>query len=255
MRVLIVDDEPLARRGIRQELERFPAVEIVGECGNGADAVQAVVERSPDVVLLDVQMPGLTGFDVIERVGADVMPAVVFITAYDKHALRAFDVHAVDYVLKPLDPERFRDAMDRVAAALTHKRASRGDQLEAVVRDGTSRPADRAARPPLTRVVVQEAGTLFFVETAAIDWIEAVGNYVRLHVARRAHVLRWPLTRLAGRLGAERFVRIRRSALVNVQAITSLERYGKASYAITLRSGTTLVSSRYYVRQIKAVLG
>jgi two-component system LytT family response regulator len=254
MRVLIVDDEPLARRGLRQELERFPTVEIVGECGNGADAVQAVVEGAPDLVLLDVQMPGMTGFDVIERVGADVMPAVIFVTAYDKHALRAFDAHAVDYVLKPIDPDRFRDAMDRAAASVTGKRARTARRLEAVVHEGASRPAGMAAPPPLARVVVQEAGKLFFVETRAIDWIEAAGNYARLHVAAREYMIRGPLTRLASRFGAERFVPIRRSILVNVQAITSLERYGKASYTVTLRIGTRLVSSRYYVRQINAVL-
>lgn len=251
MRVLIVDDEPLARRGVRQELERFPAVEIVGECGNGADAVQAVVERAPDLVLLDVQMPGLSGFEVIERVGVDAMPAVIFLTAFDKHALRAFDVHAVDYVLKPIDPDRFRDAMERATVAVTQKRGSTAERLDALVRDGPSRATPSQ---PLLRVVIQEAGKLVFVETAAIDWIEAAGNYVRLHVAAREHLIRGPLTRLAGRLGGERFVRIRRSALVNVQAIRSLERYGKSSYALTLRSGTTLVSSRYYARQVKTLL-
>lgn len=252
MRVLIVDDEPLARRGLRQELERFPGVEIVGECQNGAAAVEAIVARGPDLVLLDVQMPGLTGFDVIERVGADLMPAVIFVTAYDKHALRAFEVQAVDYVLKPIDPDRFRDAMDRATAAVAQRRPGAAKRLEAVGR-GRSR-AGEGGTPPLTRVVVQDAGKLCFVESAAIDWIEAAGNYVRLHVAAREHLIRGPLTRLAARLGADRFVRIRRSALVNVRAITSLERYGKASYTVTVRSGKTLVSSRYYVRQLKALL-
>ena len=261
MRVLIVDDEPLARRGLRQELERFPAVQVVGECASGAEAVDAVVERRPDLVLLDVQMPGLTGFDVIERVGADVMPAVIFVTAYDKHALRAFEVHAVDYVLKPIDPERFRDAMDRAWAVVSGARKGVARRLDAVVRDG--RPWRKAGAGghggqggPLTRLVVQEHGKLFFVDAAAIQWIEAAGNYVRLHAgAERTHVLRGPLTRLAERLGA-RFVQIRRSALVNVAAIATLERYGKGSYTVTLKSGTTLLSSRYYVRQLKArVLG
>jgi two-component system, LytTR family, response regulator len=252
MRVLIVDDEPLARRGLRQELERFPGVEIVGECGDGADAVRAVVERAPDLVFLDIQMPGLSGFDVIERVGADLMPAVIFVTAYDRHALRAFDVHAVDYVLKPIDPDRFRDAMDHAAAALARRRPQgAARRLEAAAREAV---ANGAARPPLARVVIQDGGKLRFVETAAIDWIEAAGNYVRLHVAERAHLIRGPLTRLAARLGEGRFVRIRRSALVNVRAITALERYGKGSYAVTLRTGKALVSSRYYVRQLKALL-
>jgi two-component system LytT family response regulator len=252
MRVLIVDDEPLARRGLRQELEQFPAVDIVGECRNGAEAVDAIVERRPDLVLLDVQMPGLTGFDVIERVGADIMPAVIFVTAYDKHAVRAFDVHAVDYVLKPVDPDRFRDALDRAAAAIARSGRSRAARLDAVARAATR--GNGTPRPPLNRIVIEEGGTLRFVEAAAIDWIEAAGNYVRVHVGAATHVLRGPLTRLAARLGADRFVRIRRSALVNVRAITSLERYGKASYSLALRTGARLVSSRYYVRQVKAML-
>ncbi len=252
MRVLIVDDEPLARRGMRQELERFPDVDVVGECRNGAEAVDAIVERRPDLVLLDVQMPGLSGFEVIERVGADAMPAVIFVTAFDKHAVRAFEVHAVDYVLKPVDPDRFRDALERAAAAITRDGRSRAGRLEAAARAAGA--DDGTLRPPLTRVVVQDDGKLRFVDSAAIDWIEAAGNYVRLHIGTQEHVLRGPLTRLASRLGAARFVRIRRSALVNVRAITSLERYGKASYSITLRSGARLVSSRYYVRQIKAML-
>jgi two-component system LytT family response regulator len=250
IRVLIVDDEPLARRGVRQELERIPAVEIVGESGNGVDAVRAIVEATPDLVFLDVQMPGLTGFDVIERVGVEAMPTVIFVTAYDQHAVRAFEVHAVDYLLKPIDPDRFRDAMDRAMMEVARQHPV-ADRLSAMLRDV---PAPRGGGPPLERVVVREHAKLFFVETAAIDWIEAAGNYVRLHVGARAHVLRGPLTRLAGQLGTG-FVRIRRSALVNVRAITSLERYGKASYAIALRGGATLVSSRYYGQRIKAVLG
>lgn len=250
MRVLIVDDEPLARRGVRQELERVPAVEIVGECANGSDAVRAIVESNPDLVLLDVQMPGLTGFDVIERVGIEAMPAVIFVTAYDKHAVRAFEVHAVDYLLKPIDPDRFRDAMDRATAEVVRRRPV-ADRLDRVLRD---LPGARGSRESLERVVVRENGKLFFVDTTAIDWIEAAGNYVRLHVGGKEHVIRGPLTRLAAQLGAGAFVQIRRSALVNVRAITSLERYGKASYSLTLRSGAVLVSSRYYVRKLKALL-
>lgn len=250
MRVLIVDDEPLARRGVRLELERVPAVDIVGECGNGADAVRTIVETNPDLVLLDVQMPGLTGFDVIERVGVDAMPAVVFVTAYDKHAVRAFEVHAVDYLLKPIDPERFRDAMERATTEVSRRRPL-ADRLQGVLQ---SVPASRHGGPPLERVVVREQETLFFVDTAAIDWVEAAGNYVRLHVGARRHLVRGPLSRLAERLGEGDFVRIRRSALVNVRAITTLERYGKASYSVRLRSGATLVSSRYYVRRIRGLL-
>lgn len=253
MRVLIVDDEPLARRGLRAQLGRIPGAEVVGECANGSQAIEAIVDRAPDLVLLDVQMPGLSGFDVIEQVGPEAMPAVVFVTAHDRYALRAFEVQAVDYVLKPVDPDRLRDAYERAVERLSRGRGpERSQQLQAVL-DRLAQSGAPAHSTPLERVVVKEANRIFFVRTDEIDWIEAAGNYVRLHAAKQVHVIRRTLDALERRLGG-RFVRIRRSMLVNAGAITALQPYGKGAYMIVLRSGQRLVSSRYYLRQLKALL-
>jgi two-component system LytT family response regulator len=259
MRVLIVDDEPIARRGMRRLLEQQPGVEIVGEYGDGAAAIEAIVARTPDLVFLDVQMPGLSGFDVIERVGPEAMPGVVFVTAYDRHALRAFEVHAIDYLLKPLDPDRFRDALERAARALARERtAEAADRLDALLRRLQAPSAGAVGGGDgggleLERLVVREGGRLFFVAADELDWIEAAGNYVKLHAGSKTHLVRHTMDRLARRLG-RRFVRIRRSALVNVRAIATLEPYAKGSFTIALQSGVRLTSSRYYLSQLKTLL-
>lgn len=261
---MIVDDEPLARRGLRRELERIPGVTCLGECRSRDDAVAAIVEQRPDVVLLDVQLGRRTGFEVIEEIGVDAMPLVIFVTAYDRHALRAFEVHAVDYVLKPVDPDRLREALDRAARqqALEHG-ASLADRLERLL---TAQAAgiDEAQRlvpgGPGDRIVVQDndRGRLAFVDITAIDWIEADGNYVRLHVGSRVYPLRSTMGRIEQRVGAagpDRFIRIRRSALVNGLAIAGIEPYGKGMFLIHLRGGARLVSSRYHQRGLRKLLG
>jgi two-component system, LytTR family, response regulator len=240
---VIVDDEPLGRLAVRQQLAELPEVEIVAECGDGAAAVEAIVREAPDLAFLDVQMPGLSGFDVLERVGSEAVPAVIFVTAYDRYALRAFDAHAVDYLLKPIDPDRFREAYARAASATERDGRERAaGRLEALIAQLAGRP--REVVEPVERLVVREHGRLQFVPVATIDWVEAAGNYVKLHVGAREHLMRQTVERTAGRLG-DRFVRIRRSALVNVAAIRALEPYGKGSYVVFLRDGTKLISSRY----------
>jgi two-component system LytT family response regulator len=244
MRVVIVDDEPLGRLAVRQQLEALPGSEIVAECGDGTSAVEAIVREAPDVVFLDVQMPGLTGFDVLERLGPEAVPAVVFVTAYDRFALRAFEAHAVDYLLKPIDPDRFREAYARAALAAERDGRERAiGRLDALLALLAKRPRETPA--PLERLVVRQDGRLHFVAVAAIEWVEAAGNYVKLHVGTGQYVMRQTVERLAARLGPERFVRIRRSALVNIAAIRTLEPYGKGSYVVLLRDGTKLISSRY----------
>jgi two-component system LytT family response regulator len=243
MRIVIVDDEPLGRLAVRQQLATLPEAEIVAECGDGAAAVEAIVRESPDLAFLDVQMPGLSGFDVLERVGSEAVPAVVFVTAYDRYALRAFEAHAVDYLLKPIDPDRFREAYARAARATERDGRERAaGRLEALIAQLAGRP--REVLDPVERLVVRENGRLQFVPVAAVDWVEAAGNYVKLHVGAAEHLMRQTVERTAGRLG-ERFIRIRRSALVNVSAIRALEPYGKGSYVVFLRDGTKLISSRY----------
>lgn len=248
MNVLIVDDEPVARRGLRKQLGTFPGVTCVGECGGRDAAVAAIVERNPDLVLLDIQLGRSTAFDIIEEIGVDAMPLVVFITAYDRHALKAFEVHALDYVLKPVEPERLREALDRAASILTLQRgASLADRLEGLLATrAVPAPATVAERPP-GRFVVRDGERLVLLDTARIDWFESAGNYVQVHVADRVYSMRATMDRIAARLAsAPEFLRVRRSAIVNVRAVTTLERYGKSAYAVQLRSGTTIISSRFY---------
>jgi two-component system LytT family response regulator len=243
--VVIVDDEPPGRLALREQLAAMPDAEIVAECGDGAAAVEAIVRHAPDLLLLDVQMPGLSGFDVLERVGADAVPAVVFVTAYDRYAVRAFEAHAADYLLKPIDPDRFREAYQRAARRVARDDGEHATRLEKLVAG--------AAPAPLERFVVKDNGRLVFVAVETVDWIEAAGNYVTLHAGAATYGLRRTLASLALRLGG-RFVRIRRSAMVNVRAIRALEQYGKGSYVVYLRDGTELISSRYAGRELRALL-
>jgi two-component system, LytTR family, response regulator len=245
MRVVLVDDEPPSRLALRQQLSRLPDAEIVAECGDGASAVEAILTHAPDVLFLDVQLGGVSGLDVLERVGADAVPAVVFVTAYDRYAVRAFEAHAVDYLLKPIDPDRFREAWHRAAERVERETDEPAKRVAALVGGG--------APPPLERFVVREGGRLWFVPVESVEWIEAAGNYVRLHQGGKEHLLRRTLAGLAQRLG-DRFVRIRRTALVNAHAITALEPYGKGSFVVHLTGGTRLVSSRYAGRTLRALL-
>jgi two-component system, LytTR family, response regulator len=257
MRVLVVDDEPLARRGLRRELERMPGMLCVGECATRDEAVLAIRASRPDLVLLDVQLGRATGFEVIERVGADAMPLVVFVTAYDRHALRAFEVHAVDYVLKPVDPDRLRDAIDRATRLQSLERgASLAERLERLLAgQAEPSPAPAPATTP-DRIAVSQGERRAFVDVSTIEWVEAYGNYVRVHAGGRAHLLRSTMTRMEHRLATSgaRFIRIRRSALVNVHAIVTVEPYGKGMFFLTLRDGTRLVSSRYHQSGLRRLL-
>jgi two-component system, LytTR family, response regulator len=258
MKVLIVDDEPVARRGLRKQLTAMPGITCVGECGGCNEAVTAIVERQPDVALLDIQLGGNTAFEIIEEIGVDAMPLVIFITAYDRHALKAFEVHALDYVLKPVDPERLRDALERAAATLALKRgASLADRLEGLLADrsASAAPTATAARSSATRFVVRDGERLLLIDIDGIDWFESSGNYVRVHSGGRAYMMRATMDTVARRLtGNADFVRVRRSAVINVRAIAALERYAKSAYLIRLRSGSNVISSRYYLPAVRALL-
>ena len=258
MKVLIVDDEPVARRGLRGQLAALPGVEVVGECANRADAVADIVRRSPDVVLLDVQLGRSTAFDIIEDVGVDAMPLVVFVTAYDRHALKAFEVHALDYVLKPIDPVRLAEALERAAVLLALRRgASLADRLEGLLatRERSSdASATRANDPPPERFVVRDGERLRLIDVADIEWFESAGNYVRVHSAKQSYLMRSTMDDVARRLRGGAFVRVRRSALVSVAAVATLERYSKASFVVQLRNGTKVISSRFYHSELRRLL-
>jgi len=256
VKLLIVDDEPLAREGLRREVSRLPGIMVVGECGTRADAVDVIVERRPDVVLLDIQLGRGTAFEIIEEIGVDAMPLVIFVTAYDRHVLKAFEVHAVDYLLKPVDPDRLRDALDRAAAqaAEKHERTT-ASRLEALLESfgSATGAAAPAARP--TRLVVRDGERLMFVDINRIEWIESAGNQVRVHAGARSYLMRVTMDRLEQRLaGRGDFIRVRRSALVNVRAVATLERYAKGMYTLRLTSGATVTSSRYHQAALRELI-
>lgn len=256
MKVLIVDDEPVARRGLRRELDQLAGVTCVGECGGHDDAVAAIVERRPDVVLLDVQLGGASAFEIIEEIGVDAMPLVVFVTAYDRHALRAFEVHALDFVLKPVDPVRLGEALERAASLLSlQQQASLADRLEGLLGQRDAAAPETVAMPPSERLVVREGDRLSFLEIDQISWFESAGNYVRVHSAGRAYLKRTTMDRMAHRLASRpNFIRVRRSAIINVRAVATIERYDKGTHVLHLRNGTRIISSRYYQPALRRLL-
>jgi two-component system LytT family response regulator len=258
MKVLIVDDEPVARRGLREQLAAMPGIACVGECGGRDQAVAAIVERQPDVALLDIQLGRGTAFDIIEEVGVDAMPLVIFVTAYDRHALKAFEVHALDYVLKPVDPARLHDALERASSMLALKHgATLAERLEGLLAERSTIGTSTATAPKSapTRFVARDGDRLVLLDVERIDWFESLGNYVRVHSGGADYVMRTTMDTVARRLSENAdFVRVRRSAVVNVRAIAALERYAKSAYLIRLRGGTNVISSRYYLPAIRALL-
>jgi two-component system LytT family response regulator len=246
-RVLIVDDEPIARRGIRRYLAEHDGIEVVGEAANGISAVEQINELHPDIVFLDVQMPDLDGFGVIENVETTGPPPVyIFVTAHDAHAIRAFEVHAVDYLLKPYDKERF-------AKALVHA-------LQVVEQRGT---ANRGLEPllqslrslrPFERFVVKDKKRIFFVPVSNVLWIEATGNYACIHTAKDSHLLRETLAHLEEKLAPHHFIRVRKSAIVNGACISEIRPMFDGVYDIILAEGTVVTSSRRYAHKLRTVL-
>ncbi len=250
IRTLIVDDEPLSRRRVRDLLAEDPEFVLVGECGDGAEAVALLQIQSCDLVFLDVQMPGLDGVEVARRLDEGRGPAVIFVTAYDYYALPAFEVHAVDYLLKPFDRERFQKALAWAKAAL------RRDRDDAGGAPPPSPLADlRGERKPLERVTIKTAGRIYFVNTTEIDWVEAAGNYLRLHVGPKSHMLRETMNNLEARLEPERFWRIHRSTIVNVDRIRELQTLFHGDYVVVLRDGKELTLSRTYRRNLAGLFG
>jgi two-component system LytT family response regulator len=242
LRVVIVDDEEPARLAIRQDLDAIGGVAIVAECANGFEAVKAVSDHTPDVLLLDVQMPKLDGFDVLELVGRDV--PVVFVTAYDEFALRAFDVHAVDYLLKPFTRERLAAALNRARA----RQASPAPDAVAI------RAAARPAGAPIERVVIRDGVQVHVVAVEKIDYVEAQDDYVSFRVAGKSLLKEQTLGELEGQLDGRRFVRIHRSYLLNIERLTRVELYAKDSRVAILGDGTKLPVSRSGYQRLQQLL-
>jgi two-component system LytT family response regulator len=248
IRALIADDEPTARRGVRLLLEREPGVEVVGEAAGGVEAADLIRRLRPDLVFLDVQMVGCDGFETLLRVGQDLTPAVIFVTAYDEYALRAFEFNAVDYLLKPYDDARFAAALNRARELIVRKRGSEVD-------DRLNRLIEHLEGEERDRILLKSSGEIIFLKIGEIDWIEAEGDYVKFHVTGRTHLMRGTMASLETRLDPARFIRIHRSTIVNVDRLRKLSPSFEGEYAVVLHDGTKLRMSRGYQDRIKSVLG
>lgn len=247
IRALIVDDEAAARRRIKQFLGETPGVEVVGECEDGCEAVAHIERRPPDLLLLDVRMPRLGGFGVIERVGAGTVPAVIFVTAYDEFALRAFEACALDYLLKPFDRERFRRTVERAQAQIENARAAGLDRrLQRLLGEVWAETGQHR----VSRLEVRSGGRTVFVRVEKIDWVGAADNYVELHVGKETHLIRGTLSELGARLDPEIFVRVHRSVLVNLERVSELRPLFNKDHVLVLRDGTQLNVSRTYYEQL-----
>jgi two-component system LytT family response regulator len=246
MRVVIVDDEELARRGIRARLLRASDVDIVAECRSAGEAVEGIRRTSPDLVFLDVQMPGKSGFDVIESIGWDRFPQVIFVTAHDNYAIRAFEVNALDYLLKPIDDERFDLAFQRARKSLTLVRDSEfGRRLSSVLGDFKS-SLEPHGSATADRLVVRSGGKVAFVKISEIDWIEAGGDYVTLHARKQSWLLRETISEMETKLAPNGFARIHRSTMVNLERIVEMKALDNGEYRVFLLDGTQLKLSRNY---------
>ncbi len=255
VRALIVDDEPLARQRLRTLLKGESDIEIVGECSDGQEAVAAVRELQPDLLFLDVQMPVLDGFGVLEALGPEQLPAVIFVTAYDSYAIRAFEVNALDYLLKPFDRDRFRKALQRARSMIFKEGPGfTGEQLGALLEESHPERGPTTGRP-LERLVIKSSGRVFFLRTEEIDWIEAAGNYLRLHVGNDMHLLRDTMNNLEARLHTDKFLRIHRSTMVNLERVKELQPWFHGDYKVILLDGTELTLSRSYRPKLKNLLG
>ena len=245
---LLVDDEPLAREGLRLLLAADGEVSAIHEARNGREAVEAIISIRPDLIFLDVQMPEMDGFAVIEEVGADRMPAVVFVTAHDKYAIHAFEINAVDYLLKPVTEERFAKALARAKSSLQSRETDEPSRRILSLLETMASP-----RHTLKRLAVRSAGKTIFVDVAEIDWIEAAENYVQLHAGRAEHLLHVTMNTLEKSLDAQLFLRIHRSVIVNVRRIKEMQPVAHGEYVITLANGIRLQSGRSYTEKLKTL--
>ncbi len=250
LNVLIVDDEPLAREGVQLLLKQESDISIVGECGSGAEAIRAILKLQPDLVFLDVKMPRVNGFQVIDAIGPENMPAVIFLTAYEQHAVEAFQVNALDYLLKPIDAERFHDSLSRAREEISRNSiAEKAQQFRALLdTDGATGLASHE------RIMVRSSGHVYFLRPAQVHWIEASGDYVTIHAAGRQHLVRDTMQRMGQRLATQGFKRIHRSAIVNLEYIAELIPNDSGDYQVVLVDGTILKLSRTYRDELYAVL-
>ena len=246
IRALIVDDEPLARKSLLRHLQFHPGIQVIGECGDGRSAVETIRAERPDLVFLDVQMPEMDGFQVIERIEPRRMPAIIFVTAYDQYALRAFDSNALDYLLKPFRKARLDQALARAS-----ERIARNPDPEFTARIVAAMDALTARDDYLERIPVPLNGRITFVRVEDIEWIEGAGNYAQLHLVKRTHAIRETLNSLQCKLNPKQFVRVHRSTIVNVSRIKEIHPWFQGYHMILLESGHRVRMSRYQSEAMK----
>lgn len=250
IRTLIVDDEPPARRKLRRLLNCESDIEILGDCADGPQAVAAIEEQQPDLVFLDVQMPEMDGMGVVHAVGPERMPLVIFVTAYDRYAIQAFEISALDYILKPFNRERLQAAIARARSQLKLGRDGDAEQrLNALLEH--LKPGRESSR----RLMLKSERRLYFLNVDEIDWVEAAHNYLVLHVGNKSHLLRETMDSLEARLDPDQFVRIHRSTMVNIERIQEMHPWVRGEHAVILRDGTRLTLSRSYYERLRQRLG
>lgn len=251
IRVLIVDDEPLARERIRTLLAAEADLDLIGECASGPEAVKQIRQLAPDLVFLDIQMPGMDGFEVLRALGSERLPLVIFATAYDQHAIRAFEVHALDYLLKPFKQVRLKETLQRAREAIAARDTSAATRKLMEMLSGSQPPSKLAEH--LSRISVRTGERVVLVRVEQVDYIESAGNYVLLHVGKESHVLRETLTSLEEQLNPKQFLRISRSILVNVDQIKELQPLFKGDHAVLLHNGKQLTMTRG-IREVQELL-
>jgi two-component system, LytTR family, response regulator len=255
IRAIIVDDEKPARRRLRELLEKRPDIGIVAECANGAEAVRQIRAHQPDLVLLDVQMPGLDGFGVVDAIGAAQMPVTIFVTAYDQYALKAFEVSALDYLLKPFSDERFEQSLARVLSFISGRRREELSNRILSLLDQFQSKQPSNTRAPLDCLMIKDGGRVLFLRVEKIDWIEAAGVYVQVHTAGKIRLHRISLSELEAKLDVRQFLRIHRSTIVNLQKVRELRPHSHGDFLVVLHDGTELKLSRSYRQKVEASLG
>ncbi|HEY0761584.1 MAG TPA: response regulator [Pyrinomonadaceae bacterium] len=249
IRALIVDDEPLARRRIRSLLAHDSGVDVIGECSDGYNAVSSISELTPDLVFLDIQMPRMDGFEVIKTIGPERMPTVIFVTAYDQYALKAFEVNALDYLLKPYDRRRFQKTLERAKASISGLQSGNvNNQLLSLLGNL------RREREIPDRFIIKSGGRVVFLKVEEIDWMCAVGNYVRLQVGRDSHLMRETMTGMEAKLDPSSFMRIHRSTIVNLDRVKEVQPWAKGEYVVIMRDGARLIMSRRYRERLNELL-
>lgn len=262
IRAVVVDDESLARRGLKLRLEEIGSVDVVAECRNGREAIASIRETEPDLVFLDIQMPGLDGFDVVRELQADNLPLIVFVTAFDQYAVNAFEVHAVDYVLKPVEQERLQTAIDKARAQLEQQRASdRKEQLLDLIMNLTGKSesaidelVEAGSRPFPDKLSIKDGDEITILQVADIGWVDAAGDYMCLHAGGNTYVMRVTMKQLEQQLDPTIFQRIHRSTLVNIRRVVKLTSHINGEFFLTLDCGARLKMSRSYKDKVKHLL-